>query len=393
MSPADFLSLARTLLPKVKALREAMHAEPELSFQEEKTQAKVLAFLPEDWQIQTTDRHFGIVARKSMKTPGKRVGIRAELDALPMDEKTGAPYASKIPGRMHACGHDVHTACLIGALHIISNQAENWAGEVVAVFQPAEEQLPGGGKMMLEQGLFAEDKPDVLLGMHVFPEMQVGSLGFRPGPYMASTDELWIHIQGRGGHAALMRQSENALAAAAALVSQIYALGTELSQPNEPVVTSIGWIQGLGSTNVIPDSTQLRGTLRCLTPERRSQAHEQLQALANRLDSQFGTKTTLDIRAGYPPLVNSEDWTLWAKEKAAELLGEEHSRDLPIRMTADDFAWYAPVAPLVYFRLGTASASGANAYSVHDARFDIDEDALVIGTATLAWLAYSAGRR
>jgi len=393
MIPSEFLSLARAWLPKVKSIREAIHAEPELSFQEAKTHAKVLAFLPEGWEIETADTHFGIVARKCMKKPGARVGIRAELDALPIQEKTGAPYASKIPGRMHACGHDVHTACLIGAMHIITTLAEHWAGEVVAVFQPAEEQLPGGGKMMLEQGLFSDTKPDVMLGMHVFPEMKVGRLGFRPGPYMASTDELWIQIQGRGGHAALMGHSENAIAAAAALVGQIYALGEALSRPEEPLVASIGWIQGLGSTNVIPDSTELRGTLRCLTPERRSRAHERLQTLASELDLRFGTKTTLEILAGYPPLVNSTDWTLWAKAKAAELLGQEHSLDLPIRMTADDFAWYAPVAPLVYFRLGTASASGANSFSVHDARFDVDEEALVVGTAALAWLAFSAGSR
>jgi hippurate hydrolase len=393
MNPSDFLVAAHALLPQVKAWREAIHADPELSFQEERTKEKVLSYLPTGWEIQTWQSHHGLLVSKTGRPgSGRRVGIRAELDALPIDEKTQASYASKHAGRMHACGHDVHTACLLGAMHLLSNLKEEWQGDVLAVFQPAEEQLPGGGKMMLEQGLFAENRPDVLIGMHVFPEMQVGAVGFRPGPYMASTDELWISVQGRGGHAALMRQNENALAAASALVSRVYALGETMSTPEEPIVASIGWFQGLGSTNVIPAQVELKGTLRCLTPERRSLAHQALQKLAVDLDVEFGTQTHIDIRSGYPPLVNSVEWTAWASLKAGEMLGPQNSRELPIRMTADDFAWYAPVAPLVYFRLGTASANGEHAFSVHDARFDIDPESLVVGTAMLAWLAYSACR-
>lgn len=393
MNPSDFLAAAQTLLPQVKAWREAIHSDPELSFQEERTKEKVLSYLPKGWEIQTWPSHHGLlVGKKGQPGSGRSVGIRAELDALPIEEKTQATYASKNAGCMHACGHDVHTACLLGALHLLNNLKEEWKGDVYAVFQPAEEQLPGGGKMMLEQGLFAQDRPDVLIGMHVFPEMEVGAVGFRPGPYMASTDELWISVQGRGGHAALMRHNENSLAAASSLVGRIYTLGETMSTPEEPVIASIGWFQGLGSTNVIPAQVELKGTLRCLTPERRKRAHQALQQLAVDLDVEFGTHTKIDIRSGYPPLVNSVEWTTWASSKAAELLGSKNSRELPLRMTADDFAWYAPIAPLVYFRLGTASANGDHAYSVHDARFDIDSESLVIGTAMLAWLAYSACR-
>ncbi len=393
MKPDWFLERARHYLSWMQEKRALFHRFPELSFEEWETRKRVLEALPSNiGEIHSSEKHAGLWGCWKGKGPGDAtLGLRADMDALPIEEdaKDGRSYASRNKGIMHACGHDVHMTCLLGALHILKDCEQDWGGELSFIFQPGEEKLPGGANAMMQSGALDKLKAGPLLALHVFPEAPVGTLGFKPGPYMASTDELHIQIKGSGGHAALPKGMTNPVMAAAELTTKLYELPNTLFDEAFLPIVAIGKINAPGATNVIPALVQMEGTIRCLKAEDRALLHASIQDLAKEVAQKHRVAMDVRIEKGYPPLENDPEYTLAMKQKAQELLGASQVLDLPVRMTAEDFAFYAKKAPLVFMRLGTASTDGRNQHSVHHPAFDVDPECFVYGAASLAWLAFS----
>lgn len=384
-------SLSEAYFEEIKTIREDFHAYPELSFKEFETAKKISAFLTKEGiEHRTGIAGTGIIAQIKGKNPDKQlVALRADMDALPIQEKNQVSYASRHEGIMHACGHDVHSACLMGALKIIHSLKDDFEGTVWGIFQPGEELLPGGAKLMLEAGIFDERKPDVIFAQHVFPELQAGQLGFRPGPYMASTDEIYITVKGKGGHGALPHQNQDPVIAAAQLIIALQQVVSRHAKPNTPSVLSIGKVIANGATNVIPDDVRLEGTFRTMDESWRMRAHHLIRQIAEHTCRALGTEAEVNIEKGYPALENDTESTLIAMQQAQVYLGEKQVFDLDIRMTAEDFAWFAQKYPVCFYRLGTASPDGSNNAGVHNALFDIDAQALKTGMGHMAWQAFT----
>ena len=315
----------------------------------------------------------------------KTLALRADFDALPITEENEIDYCSVNKGVMHACGHDVHTASLLGVVKILNNLKQEWEGIVKFIFQPAEEMLPGGAQQMIKDGVLENPKVEKMLGQHVFPDLEVGKVGFRPGKYMASTDELHICVKGIGGHAALPHKYNSPLLAAAKLITELDE--SFKKDKDHPSVLAIGFVEGLGSTNVIPDKVKLKGTLRAMDEDFRATAHKRMQKIALEVAKYYGLEIDFDIRKGYPSLVNDVVLTESAIVLAKEYLGTENVIDLPIRMTAEDFAYYSHEVPSTFYRLGTANKSKGITHGLHTSRFNIDEQSLKIGMGLMAYLA------
>jgi amidohydrolase len=291
---------------------------------------------------------------------------------------------------MHACGHDVHTTCLLGALKILHELRDQIDHPIQAIFQPAEEKLPGGASLMIRDGVFAA-MPAGITGQHVYPELPAGKVGFRPGPYMASTDELYVTITGRGGHGARPQGNIDPVLIASHLIVALQQVVARWNDPQMPTVLTFGKIIGNGATNITPDSVYLEGTFRTFDETWRRKAHERILNLAHGLVEGMGGKVDFKIDVGYPVVYNDEALTARSKAKAIEYLGAEHVIDLPMRTTAEDFAYYSQLMPGCFYRLGTASPDGSNTAALHNARFNVDESAIATGAGLMAWLAIPAG--
>ena len=385
------LKEANFLRDELVAVRRHIHQHPELSFEEVQTSAFLKEKLSEagisfsDGWVKT-----GILAEISGASQGKTVALRGDMDALPIQEESQEPYASKVPDVMHACGHDVHSTCLLGAAMILQRISSELKGNVQLVFQPGEEKLPGGAKLMMEAGIFQDQQPDAMFALHVFPQMQVGHLGFRSGMYMASTDELYFTVRGKGGHAAMPHQVKDPILAVSAFVVALQQVTSRLAPPTIPTVLSVGKINSIGgATNVIPDEVKLEGTFRTMDETWRAQAHLHISRIATEVGNSYGVSIEVDIRKGYPVLSNDPALTENARLAAITLWGDDKIHPLEMRMTAEDFAWFAQAYPACFFRLGTHSPEGKHTAGVHTSTFDIDEDALIVGAATMAWLAAS----
>lgn len=380
-------SLSVALLPEIIEIRRYLHMHPELSFQEYET-SKFIKSILKKWGIpfQENIADTGIVVLLKGKNPEKKcVGLRADFDALPIKEENDVDYCSKNNGVMHACGHDAHTASLLGAVNILNELQQEWEGSVKFIFQPAEERLPGGAQQMIKEGVLENPKVDFMFGQHVFPDLEVGTIGFKAGQYMASTDELHIRINGKGGHAALPDKNKNPIQVAIDLTSKLYDYFEQ--QREIPAVFSIGYIQGLGSTNVVPDKVEMMGTLRAMDEDWRANAQKNMLAVSDELAKKYQVEIDFEIRKGYPFLENDKALTSEAVESAKTYLGAENVVQLPIRMTAEDFAYFAKELPACFYRLGTANTAKGITHGLHTSRFDIDEKALEIGMGLMAWLA------
>ncbi len=386
---ATIQETARALAPQIQQFREHIHSHPELSFEEKETAAFVSGKLAE-WGIPFTGgwAGTGIVALVEGKNPGKTcTAIRAELDALPILEDSTAPYVSQNKGVMHACGHDVHMAALLGVARMLQLHKDDWEGTAKLIFQPGEEKHPGGGSLMLAEGVLASPKVDRILALHVYPHLPAGVVGFRSGQYMASTDEIHITIRGKGGHAALPHQTIDPVTIAAYTVVNLQQLVSRRSNPVVPCVLSFGKISGGTVNNVIPDTVTLSGTLRTMDETWRAEAHGLIKEVVNNTCAAWGATAEIDIPKGYPSLYNNPELTNRARALAEEFLGPENVRELSLRMTADDFAFYGHAVPGCYFRLGTASADGESCTaSVHTNTFDIEPSALETGFGLMSWL-------
>ena len=378
---------AESIFDEVVSIRRHLHKTPELSFKEHKTSAYIKSVLSA-WNIPFIEdiADTGIVVLlKGNNSNSKTIALRADFDALPIIEQNDVDYCSVNNGVMHACGHDAHTASLLGAISILNTLKEEWEGSVKFIFQPAEEMLPGGAQQMIKEGVLESPNVEKMFGQHVFPDLEVGKVGFRAGKYMASTDELHITIKGKGGHAALPENYNNPLLAAAKLITALEEYS--IKEKDRPCVLAIGFIEGLGSTNVIPEEVKFKGTLRAMDEDFRVMTHEKLLAIANTIAETYSLTIDFDIRKGYPCLVNDEEVTKKSVIFAKEYMGAENVIDLPIRMTAEDFAYYSHHVPCCFYRLGTANKSKGIIHGLHTSRFNIDEASLKVGMGLIAYLA------
>ena len=381
-------NLSKEYMPEITGIRRHIHANPELSFKEFQTAsyvAETLRSMGIEFQEGVADT--GLVGLIKGKNPESRVvALRADMDALPIVEKTGADYASNNPGVMHACGHDVHTSSLLGAAKILSATREHWQGTIKLIFQPGEEKLPGGASLMIRDGVLENPRPGGIIGQHVFPDLPAGKVGFKPGLYMASADEIYMTITGRGGHGAMPHKNIDPILIASHVIIALQQVVSRNSDPTMPCVLSFGKIEGLGATNIIPNEVKLEGTFRTLNEEWRFKAHDYIRTITQSVVEGMGGKVHIDLQVGYPFLVNDHDLTLKSKTLAEDYLGAENVVDLSLRMTAEDFAYYSQVLPGNFYRLGTASSDGTNTYPLHHPQFNIDEKALETGMGLMAWL-------
>src|SRR5690554_5399711 len=370
--------------------RRHLHANPELSFHELETSKYIAGRLRQmGIPFQENVGGYGIVAHVGNEG-GKLIALRGDMDALPIKEENEVDYASKNEGVMHACGHDVHTTCLLGAARILKTLEPQLKGRVRLLFQPAEERLPGGASLMIAEGALKHPDVQLIFGQHVFPDMEVGHVGFRPGLYMASADEIYITVKGKGGHGALPHTGVDPVLISAHLITALQQMASRRVQPDLPIVLTIGKVIANGATNIIPDKVVMEGTLRMHDEEWRNKIHGYITELVHGLCQSMGAEAELEIRRGYPCLINDVDLTNWAKQKAINLLGEEFVHDLSLRMTSEDFAYYTQEIPACFYRLGTSNADKNIGAPLHTGRFDIDEDALEIGASLMATLAFQA---
>ncbi len=378
----------------LRSIRRHLHQHPELSFEEYKTSEFIQKKLAEAG-IPFTNGHVktGIVALIKGKNPDKKIILlRADMDALPIEEKNETSYRSQNKGVMHACGHDAHSSCALGAAFILNDLKNDFEGTVKIMFQPGEEVLPGGASLMIEDGVLENPKVEKAIALHVFPSMEMGKLGFRSGMYMASTDELYLSVHGKGGHAAMPADYVNPLIIAAEILLKI---NSQFNNPDFlkqqgaegiPTVVAFGKIEGKGATNVIPDVVEIAGTFRTMDEAWRSKAHSLLQQLVEEISDKYGIASVIRIEKGYPFLVNDEAFTESCTKAAKNYLGEQQVEDLPLRMTAEDFAFISQKVPSCFFRLGTGNIAQGIGSGVHTPTFDIDERALEIGAGILAYL-------
>jgi amidohydrolase len=376
-------------LEEVIRIRRHLHQYPERSFREKKTSEYIRELL-KSWNISYTYPFVenGILA--SIDGSGGDhpvIALRSDMDALPIQEQSGLNFASVHQKTMHACGHDMHMASLLGAIRILNDMKDHFPGKVLCVFQPGEEMLPGGAKLMLEEGLFDQVRPDMIIAQHVLPEMKTGMVGFRAGPYMASSDEIYITVKGRGGHAALPHNIIDPILIASQILISLKEKINQHTAIGVPTVLAFGKVMADGAMNVIPDEVRLEGTFRTMDEKWRKDAHQLIEKITEDIASEMGGSVELDIRPGYPALKNDPELTIRSRKFAVELLGEEHVTDMDIRMTAEDFAWYAQKYPAMLYRFGVQPPGTGKVYPLHSGKFIADDRALKTGMSMLAWLA------
>lgn len=379
-------TLASEYHDDIIGIRNHLHANPELSFEEFKTSEYVCSLLDQmNIPYQKGIIKTGIIGTIEGKNPSKRtVALRAELDALPIFEKNDIPYKSKNDGVMHACGHDVHMASILGAAKILNSSKDDWEGTVKLVFQPGEEKLPGGAIQMIEAGVLEDLNASVMLALHVLPSMEAGRVGFRPGPYMASADEIYLTVKGQGGHAALPALNIDPIPMAAEILVALNQIKPDF---DTPMVLAFGKIVAAGATNVIPNEVQIEGTFRAMNEEWRDEVHRRVEETAKQIAEKHGGTCEVLIKKGYPCLVNDEQVAKDAKANAQDYLGAEQVDDLDLRMTADDFASFSQRLPACFLRIGVGNKEKGITSGVHTDTFNIDEKALEISIGLMAWLA------
>ena len=374
---------------EITALRRQIHAHPELRFEEFHTSDLVAKNL-EKWGI-ALHRGLGgtgVVGTIIGKTnhTKRAIGLRADMDALPIQEQNNCSYASVHTGKMHACGHDAHTANLLGVAMILSELRNELTGTYKLIFQPSEEKMPSGAAAMIAEGVLLHPKVDKMLGWHVHPEMQSGKVGFRPGKFMASADEIYLTVIGKGGHAAQPHQFISPLIISAEILLALQ----QYTDIETPVVLTFGKITADGATNVVPEKAYLAGTLRCFDEEQRKAMHEVIQQTCLSIAQKHNANCEVNIVVGYPVLVNDEALTQQCIDLAGVYLGNANVVDLPQRMGAEDFAFYSHHVPVCFYRVGVGNVARNIQSPIHSATFDIDEEALKVNIGLMSWLAVNA---
>lgn len=381
-------ALSGNIFEQVVGYRQHLHANPELSFQEYQTSAFVKGVLT-DWGIPFTEMaDTGVVGLIKGELPSdKIIALRADMDALPITEANDKPYTSKNPGVMHACGHDVHTSSLLGSAYILNQLKADFGGTIKLIFQPAEEILPGGASIMIKEGVLENPKPQHIIGQHVMPLIDAGKVGFRSGIYMASTDELYVTVRGKGGHGAQPHQNIDPVLITSHIIVALQQIVSRNADPRLPSVLSFGKVIANGATNIIPNEVKLEGTFRTLNEEWRKEAKRLMKKMAEGIAESMGGSCEFTIMDGYPYLINEEKLTANTRAFAEDYLGKENVLDLDIWMAAEDFAYYSQITDACFYRLGTGNKEKDTYYSVHTPNFDIDEDALKVSTGLMAYVA------
>ena len=382
-------ALAASFFEEILAVRRHLHQHPELSCEEVETSRFICGKL-EEYGIPFRGgiAETGIVALIHGKNPGKAcIGLRADMDALPIIEENQVPYKSSVPGKMHACGHDVHMACLLGAAKILNSLKDKFEGTVKLIFQPSEESYPGGAIRMIGEGVLEDPSPSVVIAQHVINTLEAGKAGFKTGAYMASTDEFFITVKGKGGHAATPSQVIDPILVASHIVIALQQIVSRNADPIMPTVVSVGKINGEGRTNVIPDIVRMEGTVRTYDEKWRKEVHRLLEKISTGIAESMGASCEVKISGGYPFLYNDPSVTATIQALATEYLGAENVADLPQRTTAEDFAYFAQRVPSALYRLGISNEMRGIRSNLHTATFDVDESSLKTGMGLMAWIA------
>jgi len=374
----------------VKKIRRHLHQNPELSYQEVKTGkfiAKELKSMGIPHETGWADN--GVVAYIKGKQASKKViALRADIDALPIHEANKVSYASKNKGVMHACGHDVHTASLLGAAKILNDLKDDFGGTLKLIFQPAEEKFPGGASILIKEGVLKNPKPTGIIGQHVHPPLSVGKIGLKAGQYMASADEIYVTVTGKGGHGALPHACVDPIVITSHIITALQQIVSRNANPTIPSVLTFGKINSTGgATNIIPNEVKLMGTFRTMDEKWRFSAHKKMKKIAESMAKSMGGQCEFNILTGYPSLINEPKLTERIKSFAVDFLGKKNVVDLPIRMTAEDFAYYSQKMPGCFYRLGTGNKKKGITSPVHTNTFDIDEEALRVSIGMMSWLA------
>lgn len=383
-------ALAKQYAPEFIEIRHHLHAHPELSYQEYETSKFVQDKLFElgiPFDIKATTGVIGLI--KGRNPDSRIIALRADMDALPIKEENEVPYKSTNDGVMHACGHDVHTTCLLGAAKILNKLRNEWEGTIKLIFQPGEEKNPGGASLLIKEGVLDNPAPSCIFGLHVHPGLAVGKMSFRAGKVMASADELYITIKGKGGHAASPHLCIDPILIASHLIIALQQVGSRNNDPHNPTVLSITSFKGGETTNVIPNEVKLKGTFRAMDENWRFKAHELIRKITTGLVHSMGGETDLLIDVGYPSVYNNEALNEIAKAKAAAFIGEANVEETEKRMGAEDFGYYSQQIPGCFFRLGVMNKEKGITSGVHTPTFNIDESAIEIGMGMMAWLGSS----
>lgn len=371
-------------------VRQHLHANPELSYQEFETSKFIQSKLTEfgiPFELKATTGILGMIKGKNPES--RAIAIRADMDALPIQEENDVPYRSRNHGIMHACGHDVHSTCLLGAAKILSELKNDWEGTIKLIFQPGEEKNPGGASYMIKEGVLENPKPSAIVAMHVHTGMPVGKLSFRGGKVMASADELYFTIKGKGGHAASPHLCIDPVLIASHLIISLQQIVSRNSDPFNPSVLSITSIHGGATTNVIPNEVKLMGTFRAMDENWRTEAHELIKKISTELVNSMGGELDLHIDKGYPAVINNERLTEIVRKAATEFAGKENVEETELRMGAEDFGYYAQQIPACFYRVGVMNKEKGIISGVHTPTFNIDENAIEVGMGLMAWLGVS----
>ncbi len=383
------LQKSEQIFSDVLSYRQWFHQHPETAFDEKHTSDYISSVLTRN-QISHSRgiAKTGIVGMIEGKNPkSKTIALRADMDALEIFEDNRVPYKSLIDGKMHACGHDAHMASLLGTLIILQSVREEFEGTVKFLFQPSEEKFPGGASVMIEEGVLENPRPDGIFGQHVFPELDAGKVGFKAGKYMASTDEIYLTVKGKGGHGGIPHQAIDAVLIAANIIVSLQQLVSRKANPTIPTVLSFGRVIADGRTNILPNEVHIDGTLRTFDEAWRKTMHQEIEKMARGIAQSMGGDCETRISHGYPFVYNNEALTNRALGYAIELLGKDHVVELDIRMTAEDFSYYGQIIPGCFYRLGIRNEVKNIISNLHSSTFDIDESSLRTGMALMAWLA------
>lgn len=381
--------LSEQYAQEVVSIRRHLHAHPELSYQEFNTaefiaqQLRTIGLEPQKGIAQT-----GVVVLIEGKNPSKKtVALRADIDALPITEANEVGYKSQNTGVMHACGHDVHTASLLGTAKILNETKLRWEGSVKLIFQPGEEKNPGGASIMIKEGVLQNPAPASIIGQHVFPLLPVGKIGFREGKYMASSDEIYLKVLGKGGHGAAPELTVDPVVIASHIIIALQQVISRNASPKQPTVLTFGKITAMGATNIIPDEVNIAGTFRALDETWRNEGLKKIRKMAESVADGMGGRCEVNIHRGYPYLENNPDLTRCIRQAAEEYVGKENVVDIDLTLGSEDFAYYSQIIPASFYRLGTRNESKGITSYVHTPTFNIDEDALTIGPGLMAWMA------
>lgn len=382
----DIKTLATSYFETYRHIRHHLHAHPELSYKEYNTSAFVCNELEKLGIPYVRMADTGVTGMLEGKPGDRIIALRADMDALPITEENDVPYASSVPGVMHACGHDVHTTCLLGAARILHELKDRWEGRIKLIFQPGEERNPGGASYMIRDGVLENPRPTHIIGLHVHPLLETGKVSFAPGKVMASADELFFTIRGKGGHAAKPYLTADTILTASQLVVALQQVVSRNNNPFSPSVLSICAIQGGFTTNVIPSEVKLMGTFRAMDENWRKEAHRRIREIANGIASSSGAEIDIHIDLGYPSVVNDANLTPRIKQLATEFMGTDQVEVMEMSMGAEDFGYYTQQIPGCFFRLGTGNQELGITSNVHTPTFDVDERSIEIGMSMMAYL-------